>query len=238
MQVYDSHCHLESINLDKKPELAIVPGVNLQDISKLVELRALHPEYKVGFGIHPWFINGDLTKTIDQLSEAIIKFQPDFIGEIGLDYLKPDEELQKKYFIEQLKLSHKFNLPVIIHCVKAYNDVLSILKTYANNLPYSGILHAFNANEIFAQQFTDLGLLLGIGSLVTQNSTILKKLDKICLSSIVLESDAPFMAAFGKNISSSDDTFLYAQIAAKKLDINLIDLINYSNNNLLHLFRN
>ncbi|MBP9741819.1 MAG: TatD family hydrolase [Burkholderiales bacterium] len=249
MMLYDSHCHLESITANPPyTKLAIVPGCNLLEVPQLVRLRLNHSQYKIGFGIHPWFINEGMgiDKQLGHLNEAIAEFKPDFIGEIGLDYLKPNHQLQQQLFKRQLLLALQLNLPVVIHSVKAYNDVLFILKeclraTQKVENSYTaigrGIVHGFNSNSIIAKQFTDLGILLGIGSMVTKKSKLLFNLEQLPLKYMVFESDAPFMPGFEKVQSTSSDSFLYAQIVAKQLNVNLIDLICCSNSNVLNLFR-
>lgn len=276
MLLYDSHCHLESISGNPPyTKLALVPGCNLSEISQLVMLRLKHPQYKIGFGIHPWFIDEDrgIEEQMVCLSDAVAEFKPDFIGEIGLDYWKPNHQLQQQLFKQQLLLALQLKLPVVIHSVKAYNDVLFILKeclhdysvltdrlkrdfnnkcstvvaqgrgrlNYGQKNSYTsmmwGIVHGFNSNSIIARQFTELGLLLGIGSIVTKKSKLLLNLERLPLEHMVFESDAPFMPGFGRGQSASSDSFLYAQIVAKQLNVNLIDLINCSNSNVLNLFR-
>ncbi len=232
MLVYDSHCHFGSVS-QPPPQFALIPGINIQDIPNLITLKQKYPQYKIGFGIHPWHISN--IDEITQLTNYIKRFKPDFIGEIGLDYLKPKPELQRELFTIQLKIAKEFNLPVIVHCVQAYNDVLMVLKQQKISC---GIIHAFNANANIARQFTDLGFLLGIGSIITHHSKLSTSINSIDLSHLVFESDAPFMPAFNRDKSLSQDTFLYAQIAARKLDMNLIDLIQCANSNLVHLFRN
>ena len=228
MFCYDALCHLDS-NPEPK-HLTLVTTTKLNQIQKLVELRKNYQYTKIGFGIHPWFVNDS---NIQELRQLISQYKPDFIGEIGLDYLHPNLDLQQQIFIAQLNLAKEFNLPVIIHSIRAYNDVLRILKTY-NIL---GVIHGFNAQSDIAKEFIKLGFLLGIGSNISKNSKISKNMKEIGMTNLVFESDAPFMPGFGKVASTSKDTFLYAQIAAKKLDINLIDLIEHSNNNLKNLFK-
>lgn len=236
MLVYDSHCHLDYIQqLSIHDTPALIPGVTLDDNTQLIKLRNKHPVYKIGFGIHPWFIDPllDIDELMCKLDDDIKHLKPDCLGEIGIDYNKPHLELQKKLFIRQLELAKQYNLPVIIHSVKAYSDILGILKQLKIR---RGIIHAFNANIIIAHEFTKLGFLLGIGSLISQDSQIRRCITEISLENLVMESDAPFMPLHGQSASVSSDTFLYAQLAAKRLDINLIDLINQANSNLLNLF--
>ncbi len=228
MFCYDALCHFAA-NI-KPNKLTIITTTDFNNIQKLATLRNQYPKAKIGFGIHPWFVQNN---SVEELKTLITQYKPDFIGEIGLDYLYPDAKLQQQIFTAQLNLAKEFNLPVIIHSIRAYNDVLKILKTY--NI--RGIIHGFNSNSIIAKEFTNLGFLLGIGNNISKNSKITQSIKDIGISNLVFESDAPFSSCFNKKTSISDDTFLYAQMVANKLDINLIDLIEYSNSNLQNLFK-
>ena len=236
MLVYDSHCHLEYIRklaIHNIP--ALIPGVNLADNQPLARLRAVHPKYKIGFGIHPWYVTPDtnVNSLLLHLRANVEKYQPDCIGEIGLDYIKPSPDIQNELFIRQLQLAAEFNLPVILHCVHAYNEVLKAIKDL--NIK-RGIIHGFNANSSIAEAFMRQGFFLGIGSLITRTSKIKSCLPSLPPEYLVMESDAPYMPAWHKTASTSSDTFLYAQIAARELNVNLIDFINTSNANFLRLF--
>ena len=119
-------------------------------------------------------------------------------------------------------------------CSITKSNLLSSLKKFAI---CQGIIHGFNANEVIANEFISQGFLLGIGSHITKHSLITKNIASISIESIVLESDAPYMPAFGKTISSGCDCFLYGQIVAKCTNINLIDVISRSNQNICDLFK-
>jgi TatD DNase family protein len=99
-----------------------------------------------------------------------------------------------------------------------------------------GIIHGFNANEEIARGFYTQGFLLGIGANITKSSLIAKDISKIPIQYLALESDAPYMPSFAKQSSSSSDCFLYAQVLSGRLNINLIDIINQSNQNQLKIF--
>lgn len=232
MYIIDSHCHLEHIRNLKLHTPAVIPGVNLDNIKELITLRNNYSKYKIGFGIHPWFVSSDSISKMPLLKKQIEIYKPNFIGEIGLDNFKPNFLLQEEVFINQLKLAKEFNLPVIIHAVKAYNEVLTLLKKFKIN---RGIIHGFNANAMIADQFIKQGFLLGIGSLILQQSIINKNVVNIPLTKIVLESDAPFMPTLNKAASTSNDTFLYAQILQQKYKLSLFAIIRQSNSNLLNI---
>lgn len=233
---YDSHCHLEHIQAQLHHSLIrLIAAASLAEVDALVTLRNSYPVYKIGFGVHPWYIQSirDTEELIKYLTRIIeVNNLPDFIGEIGLDRYKPDFSGQIKFFEAQLAIAKQYNLPVVIHCVKAYNEVLSILKKHKIQ---KGIIHGFNANAITAKQFCEAGFLLGIGSHITRLSHMTEAIKDISLKHIALESDAPFMPAFNKKTSSSSDCFLYAQMLARLKNSNLIDVINQSNQNIIQL---
>jgi TatD DNase family protein len=240
MLVYDSHCHIEAITPNNNTNgIVLLNSVKLTNIADLLVLRT-NNNYKIGFGLHPWYIEDNISPQtyLTELSLAIKQHQPDFIGEIGLDYCKPHRELQQELFIGQLILATQYNLPVTIHCVRAYADLCNILHKYCRqNLKMRGIIHAFNASLPIASQLVKLNFLLGIGGLLNHNTKINKILADVPMAdimyNIVLESDAPFMRYLGRADSST--CFLYAQLLASRWNINLLDIVNVSNANITTL---
>lgn len=236
MQVIDSHCHIASINPTNQninnPRLVVAISDN--EWEDLYNIRKNYPAYKIGFGIHPWVINQYSKDNILKLEEYILKYSPDCIGEIGLDKLKPNFIEQINLFELQLQIAKKYNLAVVIHCVKAYNEVIQLLKKHKIS---RGIVHAFNANAIIASTIKELGLYIGIGGFITKSTTIKQSISQIDIQNIILESDAPFMPCFNNSISLSEDCDKYAQILADHLKIDTNMIMQISNNNFMNLFR-
>ena len=235
MFVADSHCHLEALisMSNGYAQQVLIPSIKLDNAKSLFKYRNLNNNVKIGIGLHPWFI--DTVKTPeelnDKLEELVNKYKPDFIGECGLDYYKPHIELQQKYLEIHMQIANKYNLPIILHCVKAYADLIHTLKKHQ---PKYGIVHAFNASLEIANELIKQNMILGIGSIITKpNNKLLNVINQIPLTKIVIESDAPFMPMFSEEISTPNATFLYAQIIATSRNINLIDYININNNNLI-----
>jgi TatD DNase family protein len=140
-------------------------------------------------GLHPWYIT-NAEQQLQQLEQLIGRHKNIILlGECGLDKLKgPDFELQKKVFIDQILLAQKYNLPLIIHCVKAYQDILIILKQTA----FKGlfIFHGFNKNVKLAQQIIDAGGAISLGLKVQVDKTILESYLKFLpKEQVLLESD-------------------------------------------------
>ncbi|MBC7381735.1 MAG: TatD family hydrolase [Bacteroidia bacterium] len=115
----------------------------------LHSISGLPSNYSLSIGIHPWFIS---KITLDQSEKKmrLLLAQPNFmaIGEIGLDKLKPYWTQQLIYFEMQLLLAKEFNKPVIIHCVKAYNYLITFIKKSDSQF----ILHGYNGNLVQTKQ--------------------------------------------------------------------------------------
>lgn len=135
-------------------------------------------------GIHPW--DADLPISINDLEKLIQHQNCLAIGECGLDKLKgPDLEIQKKVFITQLELAVKYQKPVIIHCVKAFDELMEICKPYHSKIPL--IIHGFNKSFELAKQLMDKGFYISL------NHSIFKKQDVdfslLPIEKIFLETD-------------------------------------------------
>lgn len=175
-------------------------------------------------GIHPENIDNSNLKTI----ENIIKEHKVFaIGEIGLDYHYNDEnkDEQKEYFIKQLDLALKYDLPVIIHIREAMQECFDILKTRKNK----GIIHCFSGSVEMAREYIKLGYKLGIGGVLTfKNSKLYEVIEKIDLKDIVLETDSPFLSPEpfrGKKNKPCNVLYVAKRIAEIK-NISLEEVIN------------
>jgi len=132
------------------------------------------------------------------------------IGEIGLDYYHLPKNLdieavknkQKKVFLEQVALGRSKDLPIIIHCRDAHDDMLAILKEFkrknkdlfpADGRPW-GVMHCFYGSEDLAWQYFNLGLLVSFTGLITFTNQTDSLLRKVPLHKFMVETDCPFMA--------------------------------------------
>jgi len=135
-------------------------------------------------GIHPWDAN--LKISTSELEKTIQHPHCLAIGECGIDkVIEIDLEIQKKIFISQLEFAVKYQKPVIIHCVKAFDELIEICSSYHLKTPL--IIHGFNKSIQLAKQLIDKGFYLSL------NSSILKKEDidfsVLPLEKLFLETD-------------------------------------------------
>ena len=118
------------------------------------------------------------------------------IGEIGLDYHYPDYNKQRQYdaLRAQIELALEFDVAIVIHTRDAGSEVLEVLDEYKRDNP-RGIIHCFSENDFFANKALELGFVLGIGGPLTypKNNALREIFTLVPLTSIVLETDAPFL---------------------------------------------
>ncbi len=141
-------------------------------------------------GIHPWFLNKDKIEEEIVLVENKLQNRNCFaLGECGLDTLiAVDFELQKEVFKKQIQLSEKYKKPLIIHCVKAHQEIIEIKKEV--NPKQAWILHGFNKNKQLAESLLKNGILLSFGSAIIKNKKLQEVFLELPISSVLLETDA------------------------------------------------
>ena len=216
----DTHCHLdgEEFAADRDEVVArareagvskvFVPGIDLKSCQTVLGTCRQYPDYCYPMlGLHPEEVRADWRDVLVQLKSSIfplpssISHQPSSIiaiGEVGLDFYwsREFEQEQLEAFEEQVRWSVETRLPLMIHCRKAQNEMVAILKRYSDDLP-GGVFHCFTGNEIEARELLQFNrFVLGIGGVLTfKKSNLPTTLPAVVpLSRIVLETDAPYMA--------------------------------------------
>jgi TatD DNase family protein len=115
-------------------------------------------------GIHPWFIDEiNFENQFEEVKKQANNLGCKAIGECGLDKLKgPELQFQISIFERQIALAIQIEKPVIVHCVKAYDVLMAIIKKYKSKTVF--IIHGFNQNEQLAKQLLKTGVYLSFGS--------------------------------------------------------------------------
>ena len=112
------------------------------------------------YGIHPWFLNEENHKQlINSVENTVIQPEIIAIGEAGFDRLRgPSPELQSRAFEEQIIISEKISKPVVIHCVRAWDELLAVYKKIKPKMPW--LIHGFRGNVELASQLLSKGFYL------------------------------------------------------------------------------
>ena len=205
----DTHCHLDGEEFREDLEAVIarareagveaigVPGIDLKSCESVTSLCSRYPDYCYPMmGLHPEEVRADWREVLMAIAPAVRGAVA--IGEIGLDFYwsREFEREQLEAFEEQVRWSVELQLPLMIHCRKAQNELLYILKRYKDDLP-GGVFHCFTGNEIEARELLSFDrFVLGIGGVLTFKKSKLPETlaQAVPLTRIVLETDAPYMA--------------------------------------------
>ena len=205
----DTHCHLDGEEFRDDLDAVVqrareagveaigVPGIDLKSCDTVMELCRRYPDYCFPMlGLHPEEVKDDWKDVLNAIAPQLSKVAA--IGEVGLDFYwsREFEEAQLQAFEEQVRWSVETRLPLMIHCRKAQNEMVTILKRYKDDLP-GGVFHCFTGNTIEAQELLQFDrFVLGIGGVLTFKKSKLPEtlLEAVPLERIVLETDAPYMA--------------------------------------------
>ena len=205
LDLIDSHCHLDLEPLRSLlPEIVaeaggagvhgfVVPGVHPDGWRGILALTGEYPQITAAYGIHPMHAEAATDTTLDRLKE--LSAHGVAIGEIGLDPVYPVAmEVQERVFREQLQVAAGCGLPVLIHCRRAFQRVLRILREERAER-VGGIMHAFSGSPEMAREFIRLGFAISISGTVTWDNAVkpLRVAQELPLEHLVLESDAPDM---------------------------------------------
>ena len=147
------------------------------------------PKY-YSYGLHPWFIqSSDYREQLQSLEIKANEKHCIAIGECGLDKLsKVEFNLQEKVFIEQIRIANHYKKPMIIHCVKAFNELINCLNLNNNSVPV--IIHGFNNNENIAKVLLAHDCLFSFGkALLGYESNAAKAIKNIGRKNFFLETD-------------------------------------------------
>ncbi len=174
---YNLHTH-QSVN-----KAHVVELVNQYPL----DLQITSPYYSIG--IHPWHINElTLAQELEIIEQHLQLPNCLALGECGLDKrIDTDLELQKKVFIEQIKLAEKYKKPLVLHCVAAYQEAIAIKKEYKITVPV--VIHGFSKNIQVAQSLLSNGFYLSFGKYLLRNPELSDVFKQIPKEFVFLETD-------------------------------------------------
>jgi len=209
MIITDTHTHLysEAFDEDRKDMIQraidanvsrfFIPAIDSTYTSAMLQLEADFPDYiHLMMGLHPTHVKEDYKKEIDHVEDLLAKRKFVAIGEIGIDLYwdKSTLDIQKKAFKHQIQLAKHYELPIVIHCRDAFDEIFEVLEEEKDDKLY-GIFHCFTGTIEQAKQAISYNMKLGIGGVVTfKNGKIDQFINQIDLRNIVLETDSPYLA--------------------------------------------
>ena len=262
MNYTDTHCHLDGEefrdDIDEVVQRAkdagcariFVPAIDLPSCHTVMAVCQRYPGYAYPMlGLHPEEVRADWREVLSTLRSQLSALNSPLstlhciaIGEVGLDYYwsREFEQEQLEAFEEQVRWSVETRLPLMIHCRKAQNEMVAILKRYARELP-GGVFHCFTGNEQEARQLLEFDrFVLGIGGVLTFKKSHLPEVLPACvpLDRIVLETDAPYMAPVPMRGKRNEPAFIRHVITrmAEAYGVSEEDICRQTNENVGKVF--
>ena len=225
MKIVDTHTHLDGEEFDEDRSevilrakeagvgMVFLPAIDVKTSEAVLKLSHEYPDYAYPMvGLHPEEVKADWKEQLKKIEAILdehltavdglngIKYKSDYIaiGEIGLDFYwsREFEKEQLEAFEKQVEWSCETGLPLMIHCRKAQNEMLHILRKWKDKLP-GGVFHCFTGNQQEAKELLEYdNFVLGIGGVSTFKSSHLREdlPAAVPLERIVLETDSPYMA--------------------------------------------
>ena len=225
MKIVDTHTHLDGEEFDEDRSevilhakeagvgMVFLPAIDVKTSEAVLKLSHEYPGYAYPMvGLHPEEVKADWKEQLKKIEAILdehltavdglngIKYKSDYIaiGEIGLDFYwsREFENEQLEAFEKQVEWSCETGLPLMIHCRKAQNEMLHILRKWKDKLP-GGVFHCFTGNQQEAKELLEYdNFVLGIGGVSTFKSSHLREdlPAAVPLERIVLETDSPYMA--------------------------------------------
>lgn len=223
--------------------LCIIPGADIDDLSRARELCEAREHLYFAAGVHPYHAH--------QYDEGVLESfiaHPKCVavGECGLDYfrlpesdeaIEAEKRLQKEVFTKHIELSLKHDLPLIVHVRDASQDSFDLLKSYEDR-GVKGVLHCFNASELLlglSQNFY-----YGIGGVLTFKNAkkLVDILPRIPKDRLVIETDGPYLTPHPHRGSRNEPAYtrLVAEKMSELLDMPTDDVIELTRVNAMSLF--
>jgi TatD DNase family protein len=209
MKLIDTHTHLyvEAFDEDRDQviEKAIavgverfyLPAIDSTYTARMLDLEKKYPDQiRLMMGLHPTHVKENYKEELLHVEQFLAKRNFAAVGEIGID-LYWDQSLlkqQQEAFNIQILWAKEKELPIVIHCRDAFDEVFEVLEGHKGD-DLIGIFHCFTGTKEQAEKAIGLNLKLGIGGVLTfKNGKIDQFLDQISTDHIVLETDAPYLA--------------------------------------------
>jgi TatD DNase family protein len=257
MILIDSHAHLYLDQFDAdRPQVIrnainqgvrymVLPNIDKDSILPMMELVGDFPRNCFPMmGLHPTSVGKDYGVHLEAVREYLRKEKFYAIGEMGIDLFwdKTFFPEQQEAFRIQAGMALEYDLPLVIHSRNSFDEIFLLLKE-VHRPGIRGVFHCFTGNLLQAEYIIDMGFLLGIGGVLTyKNSGLAEVVEKVPLSKLLLETDAPFLAPVPYRGKRNESSFIveiaYRLAAIKGLSIeevaemttkNAIDLFDLEN---------
>jgi len=255
MILTDTHTHLYANQFDEDRveviqraidlgvERFFIPAIDSETTESMFALEKQFPKNMfLMMGLHPTHVKENYLEELALVKQWLDKRKFYAVGEIGMDLYwdKTFVKEQQEAFKQQISWAKEKNLPIVIHCRDAFDEVFEVLEEVKDDKLY-GIFHCFTGNLAQAKKAISYNMKLGIGGVVTfKNGKIDQFLDQIPLQNIVLETDAPYLAPAPYRGKRNESSYLVnvATKLAEIYNVSVEEIATITTNNSKDIFGN
>ena len=208
-------------SLENQVRRLFLPNVDSKSIPLVFGLAEQYPEHCFPMlGLHPCDVKENFMEELALIYKELPGRKIYAIGEIGIDLYwdKTTLAIQKEAFRTQIGWAKQMNLPIVIHCREAFDEIFEILDELKDD-KLRGIFHCFTGSAEQAKKVIGLGFYLGIGGVLTyKNSGLDQALKDISLEHMLLETDSPYLPPVPHRGKPNESSYL-VYIAQKLADL-------------------
>ncbi|HEU4469803.1 MAG TPA: TatD family hydrolase [Flavisolibacter sp.] len=227
MHLIDTHTHIYLNEFEKDRDemmkraqsagvyLMLLPAIDAATHGQMLALEAQYEACRAMMGLHPCSVKEDFEQELALVEDWLGKRKFLAVGEIGLDFYwdKSFVQQQTEAFHRQIGLALRYDLPVSIHSRNATDECIEVIQEYPE---LRGVFHCFSGTAEQAEKIMAAGFYLGIGGVVTfKNAGLDKVIESKGLSSVILETDAPYLAPVPYRGKRNEPA--YVKLVAEKL---------------------
>ncbi len=267
INIIDTHAHLDAEEFDEDRSAVFarakaagvckvfLPAIDVQTTRRVLSLSDTYAGYAYPMiGLHPEEVKADWWEQLDELQQLLGVDRQETsgseaqgahfiaIGEVGLDYYwsREYEHEQLEAFERQVCWSVETGLPLMIHCRKAQNEMVHLLRKYEAQLP-GGVFHCFTGNRREAEELLSFdNFVLGVGGVSTFKSSHLREdlPAAVPLGRLVLETDSPYMAPVPHRGQRNESAFVVEvlRILSQSYGVSEEELARATNDNVHRVF--
>lgn len=251
----DSHSHIycREFNDDRDEAIArareagvqhiIMPNENLESVKYVVAARDAYPGYlSIALGLHPEDVDEGYEQQLAALRPLLDEYNPVAVGEIGIDLYwdKTWREQQMEALDTQLHWCKELDIPFIMHCRDALDEILSVMDNFGEALP-QGVFHSFTGTPQEVELVRQRGdFYFGVNGIVTfKKSNVKDILPMVGLDRLLLETDSPYLAPVPHRGKRNESAFVahVCDFVAQHLNVSNKEVEEATTRNAIALFK-
>jgi TatD DNase family protein len=244
LPLVDTHCHLDDTafsgdladvlqeSRDTGVVAWIIVGFAPERWDAAMSMAGDIPGMGHMLGLHPGHAEEWNDETRKSLVKALVGSRARAVGEIGLDFYRDNAafDVQRRALIDQMQIARELDLPVVFHLRDAEEQMLEILER-ENVLPRM-VFHSYDGSERLTRFINEHSAIVGVGGLATRQKsvTLREQLRKIPLTSMVLETDAPYLVPSRQKVRRNTPAHLriVADFLADHLGVGIKDIARHT----------